>query len=94
MILLQTVIIVRMPRCVPTVADVADTATSWLEPAREGVWREPSTTDEEEERGPAPLSTCALGSATEQTTSLSARIPNSSVSTCALGSATEQTTSL
>ena len=39
-----------MPRCVPTVADVADTATSWLEPAREGVWREPSTTDEEEER--------------------------------------------
>jgi len=31
--------------------------------------REPSTTDEEEEKGPAPLSTCALGSATEQTTS-------------------------
>ncbi len=36
----------RMARCIPTVADVADKATSSMEPANYGVWQEPCSAAE------------------------------------------------
>ncbi len=36
----------RMARCIPTVADVADKATSSMEPTNYGVWQEPCSAAE------------------------------------------------